>query len=115
MPFRQLPHRCRPKELLEFDALVEETGETSQMNDTEGKQVVSFVADSGASRHDFPSPTYMFNYVEFGRTVSTVTGDSFPIEGYGDIRVDVLSAGREVRVVLEISLTYLPSCATCFR
>ena len=28
-----------------------------------GKQVVPFVADSEASKHAFPSPTYMFNYV----------------------------------------------------
>ena len=71
-----------------------ETGKNSQMNDTARKQVVSVVADSGASRHAFPSFTYMLNYVEFDKTVPSSTGDSFPIEGYGDIRVELLFAGR---------------------
>ena len=43
----------------------------------------------------------MFNYVECGRTVSTATWDSLPIEGDGDIRVELLSAVRAVRVVME--------------
>ena len=85
-----------------------ETGETSQMNDTAGKQVVSFVAISGASRHAFPSSTYMFNYVECDGTVSPATGDSFPIEGYGDIRVELMSAGRSVRVVME-NVAHIPT------
>ena len=67
-----------PEENLEFDALVAETGETSQMNDTAGQQVVPFIADSGARTHSFPSSTDMFNYVECDRTVSTATGDLFP-------------------------------------
>ena len=71
------------------------------MNDTARKQVISFAADSGAGRHAFPSSTYMFDCVECDRTVSTATGDSFPIEGYGDIRVELLSAGWAVRVVME--------------
>ena len=96
------------KSFVEFDALVAETGETSQMSDTAGEQVVSFVADSGASRHDFPSSAYMFNYVECDRTVSTATGDSFPIEGYGDVRVELLSAGRAVRGVME-NVAHVPT------
>ena len=90
-----------PEELLELDALVAETGENSQLNDTTGKQVVPFVADSGASRYAFPSFTNMFNYVECDRTVSTATGDTFLIEGYSDIRVELLSAVQAVRVVME--------------
>ena len=84
-----------PKELLmAFEALVAETGETSQRRDAAGKQVVSFVDDNGASNNDFPSSAYIINYVECDRTVSTATGEPFPIEAYGDIRVDRLSAAR---------------------
>ena len=46
-----------------------ETGENNQMNDTAGKQAVSFVADSGASRHALPSSTYKFNYVDCDNNV----------------------------------------------
>ena len=48
-----------------------------------------------------PSSTYMFNYIECDRTVSTAPGHTFTIEGYGDIRVELLSAGRAVRVVMK--------------
>ena len=38
----------------------------------------------------------------FDKTVSTATtGDSFPKEGYGDIRVEFLSAGRAMRAAME--------------
>ena len=81
---------------------------TSQMNDTAGKQVVSFLRDSGASRHAFPSSTYMFNYVECDRTVSTATGHTFPMGGYGDIGVELLSAGTAVRAVVE-NVAHVPT------
>ena len=68
---------------------------------TAGKQVGSFDDDSGASRHAFPSSTYMFSYVECDRAVLTATGDSFPIEGYGGIRLELPSAGRAVHEVME--------------
>ena len=72
------------------------------MNDIAGKQVISFIAYSEASRHTSPSSTCMFNYVGCVTTVSTATGDSFPIEDYYcDIREEFLSAGRAVGVVME--------------
>ena len=50
----------------------------------------------------------MLNYVECDRTVSTATGDPFLIEGYGDIRVELLFAGRAVRVVME-NVAHVPT------
>ena len=40
--------------------------------------------------------------------MTTETGDSFPIEGYGDIRLELLSAGPAVRVVME-NVAHVPT------
>lgn len=88
---------------------MEEAGEASQIYDTAGQQIVSFVVDSGPSKFAFPSSKYMFNYyVECDRTVSTAAGNSFPVLRYGDIRVELLSAGRVVRVVIE-NVAHVPT------
>ena len=69
------------------------------MDDPAERQYISFVADYGESSGAFPSATYMFNDVDYDRTVSTATGDSIPMNGYGDTRAKFLSSRRAVRVV----------------
>lgn len=60
-----------------------------------GRPIVPIVPDSVLIGHAFRSTEYVFSNVECDRTVSAATtGGSFPIEGDGDLCVEMRSAGR---------------------